>query len=31
MLSKGFIVYDAMSAWLRHASSEHHNRPAKAA
>ena len=31
MLRQGFIVYDALFAWLRLASSERHNWPAKAA
>jgi rhodanese-related sulfurtransferase len=31
MLRQGFIVYDALFAWLRSASNERHNWPAKAA
>lgn len=31
MLRQGFIVYDALFAWLRHAANERHNWPAKAA
>ncbi len=31
MLRHGFLVYDALFAWLRHAASERHNWPAKAA
>ena len=30
MLRHGFIVYDALYAWLRHAADERHNWPAKA-
>ena len=30
MLRQGFVVYDGLLAWLRHAASERHNRPAKA-
>jgi len=31
MLRHGFMVYDALFAWLRHAAGERHNWPAKAA
>jgi rhodanese-related sulfurtransferase len=31
MLRQGFMVYDALFAWLRHAAGERHNWPAKAA
>jgi hypothetical protein len=31
MLLQGFMVYDALFAWLRHAAGERHNWPAKAA
>jgi rhodanese-related sulfurtransferase len=31
MLRHGFMVYDALFAWLRHATGERHNWPAKAA
>ncbi len=31
LLRHGFIVYDALFAWLRFATGEHHNWPAKAA
>jgi rhodanese-related sulfurtransferase len=31
MLARSFVVYDALFAWLRFASAEHHNWPAKAA
>jgi len=31
MLRQGFIVYDGLLAWLRHAAEERHNWPAKAA
>ncbi|MCC6887788.1 MAG: chromate resistance protein [Hyphomicrobiales bacterium] len=31
MLAHGFIVYDALFAWLRHAANESHNWPAKTA
>lgn len=31
LLRKGFMVYDALFAWLRHAAQERHNWPAKAA
>jgi rhodanese-related sulfurtransferase len=31
LLRKGFMVYDALFAWLRHAAAERHNWPAKAA
>jgi hypothetical protein len=31
MLRQGFIVYDALFAWLRFAAEERHNWPAKAA
>ena len=31
MLRNGFMVYDALFAWLRHAANERHNWPAKAA
>lgn len=31
LLDKGFAVYDALFAWLRHASAERHDWPAKAA
>ena len=31
MLRQGFMVYDALFAWLRYAAEEHHNWPAKAA
>jgi hypothetical protein len=31
MIERGFMVYDALFAWLRHASGERHNWPAKAA
>jgi hypothetical protein len=31
MLRQGFMVYDALFAWLRHAANERHNWPAKAA
>jgi hypothetical protein len=31
LLQQGFIVYDALLAWLRHAAEERHNWPARAA
>jgi rhodanese-related sulfurtransferase len=31
MIERGFMVYDALFAWLRHAAGERHNWPAKAA
>jgi len=31
MIANGFLVYDALFAWLRHAAEERHNWPAKAA
>jgi hypothetical protein len=31
LLRAGFLVYDALLAWLRHAAQERHNWPAKAA
>lgn len=31
MIERGFMVYDALFAWLRHAAEERHNWPAKAA
>jgi hypothetical protein len=31
MIERGFIVYDALLAWSRHAAEERHNWPAKAA
>jgi len=31
MIAQGFMVYDALFAWLRHAAEERHNWPAKAA
>lgn len=31
LLTRGFMVYDALYAWIRHASEERHNWPAKAA
>ena len=31
LLERGFIVYDALFAYLRFASQERHNRPARAA
>jgi hypothetical protein len=31
LLERGFMVYDALFAWLRFAAEEHHNWPAKAA
>jgi rhodanese-related sulfurtransferase len=31
MIARGFIVYDALFTWLRHAAQERHNWPAKAA
>ena len=31
LLTRGFLVYDALFAWLRFAAGEHHNWPAKAA
>ena len=31
MLRHGFMVYDALFAWLRHAAGERHNWPAKTA
>ena len=31
LLKRGFMVYDALFAWLRHAAGERHNWPAKAA
>jgi len=31
MIAQGFLVYDALLAWLRHAAEERHNWPAKAA
>ncbi len=31
LLQRGFMVYDALLAWLRHAAQERHNWPAKAA
>jgi rhodanese-related sulfurtransferase len=31
MIARGFMVYDALFAWLRHAADERHNWPAKAA
>ena len=31
LLERGFLVYDALFAWLRFASAERHNWPAKAA
>jgi rhodanese-related sulfurtransferase len=31
LLERGFMVYDALFAWLRHAAEERHNWPAKAA
>jgi len=31
MIERGFIVYDALFTWLRHAAEERHNWPAKAA
>ncbi|TMJ00315.1 MAG: chromate resistance protein [Alphaproteobacteria bacterium] len=31
MIGRGFIVYDALLAWSRHAAAERHNWPAKAA
>jgi hypothetical protein len=31
MIARGFIVYDALYAWLRLAADERHNWPAKAA
>ena len=31
LLPHGFMVYDALFAWLRHAADERHNWPAKAA
>jgi hypothetical protein len=31
MLRPGFMVYDALFAWLRHAAGERHNWPAKPA
>jgi rhodanese-related sulfurtransferase len=31
LLRQGFMVYDALFAWLRHAAAERHNWPAKAA
>ena len=31
LLRHGFMVYDALLAWLRHAAQERHNWPAKAA
>jgi hypothetical protein len=31
LLAQGFIVYDALYAWLRFAAEERHNWPAKAA
>lgn len=31
MIERGFMVYDALFAWLRYASAERHNWPAKAA
>ncbi len=31
LLERGFMVYDALFAWLRFAADEHHNWPAKAA
>ena len=31
LLQRGFMVYDALFAWLRHAADERHNWPAKAA
>jgi rhodanese-related sulfurtransferase len=31
MIARGFIVYDALLAWSRHAAEERHNWPAKAA
>jgi rhodanese-related sulfurtransferase len=31
LLRRGFLIYDGLLAWLRHAASERHNRPAKAA
>jgi len=29
MIANGFLVYDALFAWLRHAAEERHNWPAK--
>ena len=31
MMARGFLVYDALFAWLRFAATERHNWPAKAA
>jgi len=31
MIERGFMVYDALFAWARHAAEERHNWPAKAA
>jgi hypothetical protein len=31
LLERGFVVYDALFAWLRFAAEERHNWPAKAA
>ena len=31
MIERGFMVYDALFAWSRHAAEERHNWPAKAA
>jgi rhodanese-related sulfurtransferase len=31
MIERGFMIYDALFAWLRHAAEERHNWPAKAA
>jgi len=31
LLERGFMVYDALFAWARHAAEERHNWPAKAA
>jgi hypothetical protein len=31
LLRRGFVVYDALFAWLRYAAGERHNWPAKAA
>ena len=31
LLQRGFMVYDALLAWLQHAAQERHNWPAKAA
>jgi rhodanese-related sulfurtransferase len=31
LLTRGFVLYDALYAWLRHAAAERHNWPAKAA